>query len=691
MPEYSSTTITPADGVKTPAMNGSTSGNYTLSALRDFILASKGQANGLASLDANGKLPSSQLPDLADDVIVVSSYASLPATGTAGKIYITADNNKMYRWNPDLATPDYVELSIDLSEYAKIVDIQDGNIQAGVAVKAFQDAMGRAIITTYATKAELSAEESSREAADTDLKSAIQGNSQRIENLEVAVSGSLVQTNILTDPPSMANVRTITNANSILPWAILKRVGARAVAWNQGIHDFSDLTKWDLFSATIDSSTSDSVTISCSTYYSNINTELNTQSGHKYLVDFWYKVSASYSNYALQLGGSSVDTIANPQTNTLIHYQKIISITTGSTGYFAFYSGSTQSGDKITITKPMVIDLTAMNEASLTADQFRAKFPASYYPYNTGEIIPLNPSGFKVVEKQKWDEVWEVGQLASDGTIDTSATNRRTTSFIEVEPNTTYYQASPNSAYDGRIEYYDKNKQVIAYSGAGIPLGTKTITTPSGCYYMRETFGSSYGTSYNHDILICLNSVTDKTYEAYKETTIDTSFTSDYKYVNENCHDYSENVLVNGVMRRKEHKGIVGSYTFTGNENWTIGDGYVYTPVGEAILPQDAVLGSQCLTDVPNATATIANGGAKRVALTLDTSTYNNKEKVQALVTGRNLYYALAYPSTPTLHDPIPNIPCEDGTTITAVTPQTDLVNAIDVPSTIAYMTKISS
>lgn len=155
MPEYSSTTITPSDGVQVPGMNGSTSGNFLLSALKSYILSEKGLANGLASLDGNGKLTASQLPDLADDVIVVASYASLPATGTAGKIYITADNNKMYRWDPDLETPNYVELSIDLSEYARIVDIQDGNIQAGVAVKAFQDAMGRAIITTYATKADL--------------------------------------------------------------------------------------------------------------------------------------------------------------------------------------------------------------------------------------------------------------------------------------------------------------------------------------------------------------------------------------------------------------------------------------------------------------------------------------------------------------------------------------------------------
>lgn len=142
MPEYSSTTITPSDGVQVPGMNGSTSGNFLLSALRDFILASKGQANGLASLGSDGKLTASQLPDLADDVIVVASYATLPATGTAGKIYITADNNKMYRWDPDLETPNYVELSVDLS--------------------------------AYATKAELAEEESAREAADSNLKDAIE-------------------------------------------------------------------------------------------------------------------------------------------------------------------------------------------------------------------------------------------------------------------------------------------------------------------------------------------------------------------------------------------------------------------------------------------------------------------------------------------------------------------------------------
>ena len=141
MPEYSSTTITPADSVKTPAMNGSTSGNYELSALKAYILASKGQANGIASLGADGRLPVAQLPEMANDVIVATSYSTLDQPGMPDKLYITADDNKMYRWDDTLSTPDYVELSVDLSDYA--------------------------------TKAELSDAVDDLEAADTDLKNAL--------------------------------------------------------------------------------------------------------------------------------------------------------------------------------------------------------------------------------------------------------------------------------------------------------------------------------------------------------------------------------------------------------------------------------------------------------------------------------------------------------------------------------------
>lgn len=64
-----------------------------------------------ADLDGSGKVPSHQLPSFVDDVVPVVDYASLPSPGETGKIYITNDDNKTYRWS-GLA---YVEISASLA------------------------------------------------------------------------------------------------------------------------------------------------------------------------------------------------------------------------------------------------------------------------------------------------------------------------------------------------------------------------------------------------------------------------------------------------------------------------------------------------------------------------------------------------------------------------------------------------
>ena len=64
-----------------------------------FIPASeKGANSGVATLGADGKVPSSQLPSYVDDVIEAANFAVLPETGEGGKIYVTLDDNKTYRW-----------------------------------------------------------------------------------------------------------------------------------------------------------------------------------------------------------------------------------------------------------------------------------------------------------------------------------------------------------------------------------------------------------------------------------------------------------------------------------------------------------------------------------------------------------------------------------------------------------------
>lgn len=70
-----------------------------------------GEANGIASLDENGLVPSSQLPSYVDDVLEFANKAGFPTTGEAGKIYVAKDTNLTYRWSGST----YVEISASLA------------------------------------------------------------------------------------------------------------------------------------------------------------------------------------------------------------------------------------------------------------------------------------------------------------------------------------------------------------------------------------------------------------------------------------------------------------------------------------------------------------------------------------------------------------------------------------------------
>jgi len=59
----------------------------------------KGATNGLAELDATGKVPTAQLPSYVDDVLEYINLAAFPTTGETGKIYLALDTNDIYRWS----------------------------------------------------------------------------------------------------------------------------------------------------------------------------------------------------------------------------------------------------------------------------------------------------------------------------------------------------------------------------------------------------------------------------------------------------------------------------------------------------------------------------------------------------------------------------------------------------------------
>lgn len=76
-------------------------------------LTQRGNANGVATLDSAGKIPVSQLPSMANDVIEGYYYNgkfyeeaahTTEITGETEKIYVSLDTDKMYRYSNNTYT-----------------------------------------------------------------------------------------------------------------------------------------------------------------------------------------------------------------------------------------------------------------------------------------------------------------------------------------------------------------------------------------------------------------------------------------------------------------------------------------------------------------------------------------------------------------------------------------------------------
>lgn len=399
MPEYSSTTITPADSVKTPAMNGSTSGNYELSALKAYILASKGLANGLASLDANGKLPTSQLPDLADDVLVYGSYALLPSPGTAGKLYITADDNKMYRWDDALAIPAYVELSVDLSDYA--------------------------------TKAEVAEAVEDLEAADTDLKNALTAVDHRVQNLEQA-KGDYV--------PVDSDKGVISVPSGKGKWAVVEKLRGVSRAWNQLVNSL--YTRPEIYGLTREATADGGIRIygTCTSSTSfTVATMPSVTSGHSYLTSLGATLPAG-----CRISTSSDDK-ASSAVSTLSTATFGIDVTSGLTIDITLY--------------PMCRDLTLYFGSSVpTLAEIQTYYPWLLSPSDYG--TSLVDSVYEGVGSNWFDGQTELGYYrGSDGAKYPSTTQLRTTNKIVVEGGISYTVEGDNQC---SLRWYDSSNNYIS-------------------------------------------------------------------------------------------------------------------------------------------------------------------------------------------------------------------------------------
>jgi len=101
-------------------------------------LADQTDLNTALSLKADlvgGKVPSSQLPSYVDDIVEVANYAALPATGETGKIYVTLDTNKIYRWSGSA----YIEIADSTAVWGAITGTLSSQTDLQSALDAKQD------------------------------------------------------------------------------------------------------------------------------------------------------------------------------------------------------------------------------------------------------------------------------------------------------------------------------------------------------------------------------------------------------------------------------------------------------------------------------------------------------------------------------------------------------------------------
>ena len=195
----------------------------------------KGQANGLATLDSNGKVPSSQLPSYVDDVIEGYYYNSKfykeeshtnEITGESGKIYTDLGNNKTYRWSGTT----YTEISASLALGTTSSTAYPGNLGAanasnittnannittlkgyftnGVAKQAAADGDGNNIVDTYATKQ--------------NLASVSQNTSAKIDKSVLTTKGDIIYASAANTPTRLGigtNGKVLKVVNNVPAWA----------------------------------------------------------------------------------------------------------------------------------------------------------------------------------------------------------------------------------------------------------------------------------------------------------------------------------------------------------------------------------------------------------------------------------------------------------------------------------------
>jgi hypothetical protein len=256
------------------------------------------------------------------------------------------------------------------------------------------------------------------------------------------------------------------------------------------------------------------------TQNSTVNLPVGTKiiSGNKYLLkaNFQFsEVGTEYPDYAIYTRKNGVNTRLfrlDASENGVVAAIATATESGVSDGTSASHDGAIWLyfplyGSTGAITDYQLFDLTRMfgagNEPA-TVEEFEALYPASYYAYDAGSLLNVNMQGVRTVGFNQFDGELEVGYIDVITGANAADNNRyRSKNFIPVFANTDYFIKNDSHAISASVPfgayYYDENKNFISTTSF---YGTRIITTPSNCRYMRFFVNEALANSADD---ICVN------------------------------------------------------------------------------------------------------------------------------------------------------------------------------------------
>ena len=522
----------------------------------------KGANSGVATLGADGKVPSSQLPSYVDDIIeLLTMSTTAPATCAKGDWYFNTSDNKLYKataantWGVTAYNPEKGKIYFSKADekyyrwggsaMREVLSSEVSGIKVGSSGSTLTPVNGVVTIPAYEEGAQVNTITGVKGDSETDYRTGdvnitpaniglgnvdntadADKDVAHAENADKALNifGSTQTNDIFVYRPT-AGIQDIQSGEPGLGGAEVQKIEGNGVVWNQiqPIPQSNNGEKKGLtFTNNQDGSFSVSGTSTDFVEFRAIN-DLSIINSHKYLFMGCPKGGSDETYYIMVWKNSAVEVVGKDSGNGLIF--TLDSNDTDISAYITFeQSGIVAQNEKFYFN---LFDLTlifgAGNEPSTVAE-FETWLSNNiglkdYYPYNAGELIGVKTISVKTTGFNQWDEVWEYAYYPN-GVREVSTMSIGGVNLINVYSGETYYFRGGTEFF---ISYYNSNAQYIQnhpdYNDDGrvaIYPGD-SITIPGGVRFIRISNYNPSGNPYNHDFCINLHHSGDRDgeYEPY--------------------------------------------------------------------------------------------------------------------------------------------------------------------------------